>query len=54
MPEVRLANLLGLDPGDGRLEVAQEDGRGDVVQEPRLRREGGGGRRALEERKREM
>ena len=53
MPEVRLADLLGLEPGHGRLEVAQEDGRGDVVQEPRFRREGGGGRHALEERERE-
>ena len=43
MAEVRLANLLGLQPRRGIPEEAQEYGRGDVVQDPRIRREGGGG-----------
>ena len=43
MAEVRLANLLGLQPRRGIPEEAQKYGRGDVVQDPRIRREGGGG-----------
>ena len=45
MAEVRLANLLGLQPRRGIPEEAKEYGRGDVVQDPRIRREGGGGLR---------
>ena len=47
MAEVCLANLLGLQPRRGLPEEAQKYGRGDVVQDPRIRREGGGGPRAL-------
>lgn len=43
MAEVRLANLLGLQPRRGLFEEAQKYCRGDVVQDPRFRREGGGG-----------
>ena len=49
MAEVRLADLFGLQPRGGLSEEAQKYGRGDVVQDPRIRREGGGG--ALQGRK---
>ena len=43
MAEVRLADLFGLQPRGGLSEEAQKYGRGDVVQDPRFRGEGGGG-----------
>ena len=47
---MRLANLFGLQPRGGLSEEAQKYGRGDVVQDPRFRREGGGGGGGLRER----
>ena len=41
MAEVRLADLLGLQPRRGLSEEAQKYGRGDVVQDPRFLGEGG-------------
>ena len=52
--EVRLADPLGLDPADGEVKVAQEDGRGHVVQAPGIRGKGAIRRRLKKEKEKRI